>query len=257
MERPRFGRHAGPDTRGPNGGDGLHDRSGEETGKAVPGAGLDRSAQRVSRAGLGGRAQGASVERGRPARVQMPRHLRAGCAISYSNPFNVNQRVAPNGTLAEHSATCLPLAEREQARVIRRQDPLTLHHFKAGVEFVAALGAAHTVALDRPLFAGHRHATAVRTASYLDGLAIQRLELRPAETVHVLSVKLPGLPCVVHDGQGDVMVGGVVLQLLSGLEPVLDQLVGLRIIQSVPLHYYFGRPKLHGAPPDMPSFFGM
>src|SRR5207247_10212892 len=108
MERPRFGRHAGPDTRGPNGGDGLHDRTGEETGKAVPGAGLDRSAQRVSRAGLGGRAQGASVERGRPARVQMPRHLRAGCAIPSTNPFNASQPVAPTGTLAVFSATWLP-----------------------------------------------------------------------------------------------------------------------------------------------------
>src|SRR2546428_8414546 len=64
----------------------------------------------------------------------MSRHLRAGCAIS------------PEGALA-------------------------LHHFKTGVEFVAALGAAHTVALDRPLFAGHSHATAVRTASYLGSLA--------------------------------------------------------------------------------------
>jgi len=32
-------------------------------------------------------------------------------------------RVAPSGTLAEHSATCLPLAEREHVRVTRRQDP--------------------------------------------------------------------------------------------------------------------------------------
>src|SRR2546425_742529 len=32
-------------------------------------------------------------------------------------------RVAPSGTLAEHSATCLPLAEREHVRVPRRQDP--------------------------------------------------------------------------------------------------------------------------------------
>src|SRR5436309_15772636 len=32
-------------------------------------------------------------------------------------------RVAPHGTLAEHSATCLPLAEREHVRVMRRQDP--------------------------------------------------------------------------------------------------------------------------------------
>src|SRR5207245_10350595 len=106
----------------------------------------------------------------------------------------------------------------------RRQDPLTLHHFETRVEFVAALGAAHTVALDRPLFAGHSHATAVRTASYLGGLAIQGLELRPAETVHGLSVKLPGLPCVVHDGQGDVMVSGVVLQFLTRFESALDQL---------------------------------
>src|SRR5881397_2505806 len=151
----------------------------------------------------------------------MSRHLRAGCAIS-------------------------------------QEGALALHHFKTGVEFVAALGAAHTVALYRPLFAGHGHATAVRTASYLGGLAIRRLELRPAETVHVLSVKLPGLPRVVHDGQGDVMVGGVVLQFLSGLEPVLDQLAGPRIIQSVLLHCYFGRPKLHGVPPPyMLSFFGM
>src|SRR2546425_10578343 len=91
----------------------------------------------------------------------MSRHLRAGCAIS------------PEGALA-------------------------FHHFKTGVELVAALGAAHTVALDRPLFAGHSHATAVRTASYLGSLAIERLELRPAETVHELSVKLPGLPRVVR-----------------------------------------------------------
>src|SRR5205807_9678406 len=55
-----------------------------------------------------------------------------------------------------------------------------------------------------------------------------RLELRPAETVHVLSVKLPGLPCVVHDGQGDVMVSGVVLQFLARLEPADDQLFALR-----------------------------
>src|SRR5207249_6712752 len=114
----------------------------------------------------------------------MPRHLRAGCAIS-------------------------------------QEGALALHHFKTGVEFVAALGAAHTVALDRPLFAAHSHATAVRTSSYLDGLAIQRLELRLAETVHVLSVKLPGLPCVVHDGQGDVMVGGVVLSSFRVLSPSL------------------------------------
>ncbi len=33
------------------------------------------------------------------------------------------ERVAPNGTLAERSATCLPLAEREHVRVMRRQDP--------------------------------------------------------------------------------------------------------------------------------------
>src|SRR2546425_2894191 len=112
-------------------------------------------------------------------------------------------------------------------------------------------------ALDRPLFAGHSHATAVRTASYLGSLAIERLELRPAETVHELSVKLPGLPRVVHDGQGDVMVGGIVLQFLSGLEPVLNQLTGPRIIQRVLLHCYFGRPKLHGVPPYMLSFFGM
>src|SRR2546426_6832531 len=150
----------------------------------------------------------------------MPRHLRAGVAIS-------------------------------------QEGALALHHFKTGVEFVAALGAAHTVALDRPLFAGHSHATAVRTASYLGGIAIQRLELRPAETVHVLSVELPGLPRIVHDGQGDVMVGGVVLQFLSGLEPVLNQLAGPRIIQSVLLHCYFVRPKLHGVPPYMLSFLGM
>src|SRR5205807_5626434 len=111
---------------------------------------------------------------------------------------------------------------------ILEEGALALHHLQTGVEFVAALGAAHTVALDRPLFAGHSHATAVRTASYLGGLAIQRLELRPAKTVHVLSVKLPGLPCVVHDGQGDVMVSGVVLQFLARLEPADDQLFALR-----------------------------
>src|SRR2546426_5465605 len=54
------------------------------------------------------------------------------------------------------------------------------------------------------------------------------------------------------------MVRGVVLQLFPGRESALDQLAGLRIIQSVPLHFYFGRSKLHGAPPAyILSFFGM
>src|SRR3989442_4754289 len=34
------------------------------------------------------------------------------------------RRVAPSGTLAEHSATCFRFAEREHIRVARRQDPL-------------------------------------------------------------------------------------------------------------------------------------
>src|SRR5438132_11302423 len=135
------------------------------------------------------------------------------------------------------------------ATATRRQDPLTLHHFKAGVEFVAALRAPHAVALDRGFINGNGHPAAVRTAPQLRGLNIERLKLRAAEAIHVLSVKLPGLPGVVDDGQGDVMVRGVVLQFLPGRESALDQLAGLRIIQSVPLHHNFGRSKLHGAPP--------
>src|SRR5437667_1117030 len=89
------------------------------------------------------------------------------------------------------------------------------------------------------------------------GLVIERLELRAAEAIDIHPVEQPGLPRVVHDRQGDVMVRGVILQLFGGLESVLDQLVGPRVIQGVPLHYYFGRPKLHRTPPYMLSLFGM
>src|SRR5207245_4032359 len=165
------------------------------------------------------------------------------------------KQVAPTTRLAGRQSSksrCVPPGSHSAPPA--SSSPLAFHHFEAGVEFVAALRTAHAVALDRGFINGNGHPAAVRTAPQLRGLNIQRLKLRTAETVHVLSVKLPGLPGVVDDGQGDVMVRGVVLQFLPGCESALDQLSGPRIIQSVPLHFYFGRSKLHGAPPALHTF---
>src|SRR5439155_16960291 len=182
--------------------------------------------------------------------------IATGQSLALSRPASASwvlreaKQVAPTTRLAGRQSSksrCVPPGSHSAPPA--SSSPLAFHHFEAGVEFVAALRTAHAVALDRGFINGNGHPAAVRTAPQLRGLNIERLKLRAAEAIHVLSVKLPGLPGVVDDGQGDVMVRGVVLQFLPGCESALDQLAGLRIIQSVPLHHNFGRSKLHGAPP--------
>src|SRR5437899_6283811 len=98
----------------------------------------------------------------------MPRHLQAGFTISQSNPLNLNRRVATGGADGSARLGPTPGGGTEPscpAPAPHRRHALALHHLQPGIEFMAAPGAAHTVALDRPLFAGHRHAAAVRTAS--------------------------------------------------------------------------------------------
>src|SRR5881397_3150342 len=95
-----------------------------------------------------------------------------GQSLALSRPASASwvlreaKQVAPTTRLAGRQSSksrCVPPGSHSAPPA--SSSPLAFHHFEAGVEFVAALGAAHAVALDRPLYAGHSHATAVRTAS--------------------------------------------------------------------------------------------